>query len=155
MALSNRIVLVQDFWRLLTPDPVKLQQISKQINLHLDFPMFGCEGWLTYDRGKVAAVGIDGVFVIVLDPIFDRLGEVDPVPKDVSLQNLQPTSLEHEPPWPNLRLHKVQFGDPPVNMDKILRLKSTETKIYLSVLPGDILDGEGGNMWCYDFASSS
>jgi len=155
MSLGTRVVLIQDFWRLLSPDTIKLQQVSKQIDLHIALSMLGNNGWITYDWGKVVVVGVHGVFVFVLDSIFDRLEQVDLASKDVSSRRLQATSLEHELPWPNLRLRKVQFGDPAVlNRDTLLCLKLTETKMYLSA-PSVYLDERDVNMWCYDFAPSS
>jgi hypothetical protein len=96
------------------------------------------EGYLAYDRGKIAVVGIHGVFVLVLDSILDQLGEVDLPPKDVSLQ--QPTSSEHKPSWPNLRLREVEFDDlDMINTDIISCLQLTETKLYVSVLSDDFI----------------
>jgi hypothetical protein len=166
MTLSNRIILVQDFWRLfptlsssspptLTPSPIKLQHISKQVDLYPDQQSLETQGYLAYDRGKVAVVGIYGVFVLVLDSILDQLEEIDLPPKDVSLDNLRSTSSGHEPSWPNLRLRGVQFDDPEMFTTGIIScLQLTETKLYLSVFTDDILDERGENMWCYDFASS-
>ena len=155
MMLSNRVILVQDFWRLLTPSPVTLQRISKQIDLYTDLPLLGVGGYLAYDRGKVAVAGPYGVFVLVLDSIFDRLREFDLPPKDDSLQSLQPTSPEHKPSWPNLRLREVQFDDPKMFTSGIVScLQLTETKLYLSVPSDNIVDERGENMWCCDFASS-
>ena len=165
MTLSGRIILIQDFWRLcptlsssspptLTPSPTTLQHISKQVDLYTDRPSLEMEGYLAYDRGKVAVAGIHGVFVLVLDSILDQLGEIEPPPKDVCLQSLQPESLEREPSWPHLRLREVQFEDPEMmNTDIISCLQLTETKLYLSVFD-DILDERGENMWCYDFGLS-
>jgi len=155
MALSNRIILIQDFWRLFAPSPVKLRHISKQIDFYIDRPSLEAEGYLAYDRGKVAIVGIHGVFVLILDSIFDRLGELDLPPKDFSLQGLQLTSPEHKPSWPALRLREVQFDDSEMlSTDIVSCLQLTETRLYLSVRSDDILDEQGENMWCYDFASS-
>jgi hypothetical protein len=113
------------------------------------------EGYLAYDNGKVAAAGLHGVFVLVLDSIFDQLGESDLPPKAISLEGLQSTSSVYAPSWPNLRLREVQFDDPemPTTMDFISCLQLTETKLYLSVFSDDILDERGENMWCYDFTS--
>jgi len=166
MATSNRIILIQDFWRLfptpsssspstLTPSPITLQQISKQVDFYIDRPTLEMEGYLAYDRGKVAGVGVHGVFVLVLDSILDQLGEIDLPPKDASLRNLRPGSSEHQQSWPCLRLCEVQFGDPDMlDMQIISCLQLTETKLYLSVFSDDIWDERGENMWCYDFASS-
>jgi len=167
MATSNRVILIQDFWRLfptfsssspptLTPSPITLQQISKQVDFYIDRPLLDMmEGYLAYDRDKIAVVGIHGIFVLVLDSILDQLGEVNLPPKDVSLRNLLLTSLEYKPSWPNLRLRKVEFDDLDVfNADMFSCLQLTETKLYLSVLLDDFGEERGGNMWCYDFASS-
>ena len=166
MALSTRIILIQDFWRLfptlsssspptLTESPIKLQHISKQIDFYVDRPTLETGGYLAYDCGKVAVVGIHGVFVLVLDSIFDQLGEMKPLPKHISLQNLRPSSSEHKPSWPNLRLREVEFHDPEMLSTEIIScLQLTETKLYLSVFTDDIFDDSGDNMWCYDFASS-
>jgi len=163
MAMSNRIILVQDFWRLfptlsstspstLIASPTTLRHISKQIDFYTERPLLEMEGYLAYDRGKVAVFGIHGVFVLVLDSILDQLGEIELLPKDPSLQKL-PKSSEHKPSWPNLRLREVQFDDLDMfNTEIISCLQLSETKLYLSVLSDDILDDQGGNMWCYDFA---
>ena len=166
MALSNRVILIQDFWRLLptlsssspptsTRSPITLQQISKQVDFYLERPLLETEGYLAYGHGKIAVVGIHGIFVLVLDSILDQLGEVDLPPKDVSLQNLQPTSPGHKPSWLNLRLREVEFdGLDMFDTDMVSCLQLTETKLYLSVLSDDFIEERGGNMWCYDFASS-
>jgi hypothetical protein len=49
------------------------------------------EGYLAYGDGKVAAVGLHGVFVLVLDSILNQLGEVDLPWKVISLEGLQST----------------------------------------------------------------
>jgi len=166
MALSNRIILIQDFWRLfptlssssppkLTPSPITLQQISKQIDFYIERPLLEVEGYLAYDQGKVAVVGLHGLFVLVLDSILDQLDEVDLPPKDASLQNLPPAPPGDKPSWPNLRLREVQFGDlDMLDVDLILCLQLTETKLYVSVLSEDFVEERGENMWSYDFASS-
>ena len=166
MATSNRIILIQDFWRLfptlsssspptLTPSPITLRDISKQVDFYIDRPILEMEGYLAYDRGKVAAIGIHGVFVLVLDSVFDQLGEMSLPPKDGSLQSLQPASSAHEPSWPHLRLREVQFDDPDMPNTQIIScLQLTETKLYLSLFSDDMWDERGENMWCYDFASS-
>lgn len=166
MAMSNRVILIQDFWRLfptfsssspptLTSSPITLQQISKQVDFYIDRPLLHTEGYLAYDRDKIAVVGIHGIFVLVLDSILDQLEEVDLPPKDVSLRNLPLTSPEHKPSWPNLRLREVEFYDLDMfNADMISCLQLTETKLYLSVLLDNFGEDLGGNMWCYDFASS-
>ena len=166
MTTGNRIILIQDFWRLfptlsssspptLTPSQTKLRDISKQVDFYTDRPILEMEGYLAYDRGRVATVGIHGVFVLVLDSILDQLGEMSLPPKDPSLQGLQPASSEHELSWPHLRLREVQFDDPDMlNTQIISCLQLTETKLYLSVFSDDIWDERGENMWCYDFASS-
>lgn len=160
MTRSSRIILVQDFWRLFptlsSPAPsVTLQQISKQVDVYTDRPLLEMEGYLAYGDGKVAAVGLHGVFILVLDSILDQLGEIDLPRKDISLERLQSTSSVHTPSWPNLRLREVQFDDPemPTTTDFISCLQLTETKLYLSVFSDNILDERGENMWCYDFAS--
>ncbi|KAF9642594.1 hypothetical protein BDM02DRAFT_3176644 [Thelephora ganbajun] len=165
MTMSNRIILVQDFWRLfptlsssspptLIPSPITLQHISKQVDFYTERPLLEAEGYLAYYRGKVAGVGIHGVYVLVLDSILDQLGEIELLPKDVSLQNLQTKSPEREPSWPNLRLREVEFDLEMFNAEIISCLQLTETKLYLSVLSDDIMDDRGENMWCCDFASS-
>ena len=161
MSQSTRVILIQDFWRLFpassssTPSPIPLQHISKQVDFYIDRPSLETEGYLAYDGGKVAVVGIHGVFVLILDPILDQLGEIAPLPKDISLQHLRPTSSEHKPSWPNLRLREVQFHDPEMSDTEIIScLQLTETKLYLSVFSDNLLDERGENMWCYDFASS-
>ena len=164
MALSNRIILIQDFWRLfptlssssppkLIPSPTSLQEISKQVDFYLERPLLEAEGYLAYDCGKVAVVGLRGLFVLVLDSILDQLDEIDLPPKDGSLQNLP--LPDHKPSWPNLRLREVQFDDLDMfNVDMISCLQLTETRLYLSVLSDDFIEERGGNMWCYDFGSS-
>jgi len=155
MTLSNRIILVQDFWRLFTPFPIKLQHVSKQLDFYTDRPMLETGGYLAYDRGKVAVIGVHGIFVLVLDSILDQLGEIDLPPKDFSLQHLPQTSSKDKPSWPNLRLREVQFDDLKIlSTDMISCLQLTETKLHLSVLSDGIMDERGENMWCYDFASS-
>ena len=155
MGMSSRIILVQDFWRLFAPSSTKLHHISKQIDFYSDRPTLEPQGYLAYDRGKVAIVCTYGIYVLVLDSILDRLGEIDPPPKDVSLRGLPPTPSGHKPSWPNLRLCEVEFdGLRILNTDMISCLQLTETRLYLSVLSDDIMDERGGNMWCYDFASS-
>jgi hypothetical protein len=161
MTRSSRIILVQDFWRLFpmlssSPSPpITLQHISKQVDVYTDRPLLEMEGYLAYGDGKVAAVGLHGVFVLVLDSILDQLGEIDLPPKAISLEGLQSTSSMYAPSWPNLRLREAQFDDPEMSttMDFISCLQLTETKLYLSVFSDDILDEQGENMWCYDFAS--
>jgi len=155
MMLSNRVIFVHDFWRLLTPSPVKLQHISKQVDLCISPWSEGAGSCLAYGRGKVAVAGPYGVFVFVLDSIFDRLGEFDLPPGDFSLQSLQPTSPEHKPSRPNLQLREVQFDDPKMfNSGIVSCLQLTETKLYLSVLSDNTTDERGENMWCCDFALS-
>ena len=166
MTQSNRIILIQDFWRLLptltpssppalTPSPITLQQISKQVDFYIERPWLEADGYLAYGYGKVAVVGSHGLFVLVLDSILDRLDEIDLPLKDVSLRSLQSTSSEHKSSWPNLRAREVQFDDLDTdNMDIVSCLQLTETKLYISVLSDDFTDEQGGNMWCYDFASS-
>lgn len=109
---------------------------------------------LAYDRGKVAIFGAYGVFVLALDSILDKLGEIDLLPKDASLKTSRRNSPEHKPSWPNLRLRQVVFDDLEVlGSDIISCLELTETKLYLSVISEDPLDERVQNMWCYDFAS--
>ena len=166
MALSNRIILIQDFWRLFptlspssphtsTPSPVTLRQIAKQVDFYTERPLLELEGYLAYDHGKVAIAGIHGIYVLVLDSILDQLGEIELPPKDVSLQSLQPITPEHTPSWQNLRLREVQFDYPGViGTDRVLCLQLTATKLYISAISADLVGERGGNMWCYDFASS-
>jgi len=163
MALSNRVILIQDFWRLFptfsssspptsTPSPTTLQKISKQVDFYIERPLLEAEGYLAYNDGKIAVIGIHGIFVLVLDSILDQLGEVDLPPKDVSLP---PASSEHNPSWPNLRLREVEFdGLDMFDTDVVSCLQLTETRLYVSVLSDDFNEDLGGNMWCYDFASS-
>lgn len=165
MALSTRIILIQDFWRLFptlsssspptfTPSPITLQNISKQVDLYIDRPTLETGGYLAYDRGKVAVAGIHGIFVLVLDSILDQLGDIELPQKHISLQSLRPAS-GHKPSWPNLRLREVEFHDPEMLDTEIIScLQLTETKLYLSAFTDDIFDDSGENMWCYDFASS-
>lgn len=165
MALSNRVILIQDFWRLLptfspsspptlTPSPITLQQITKQVDFYVDRPLLRTEGYLAYDRGKVAVLGTHGLYVLVLDSILDQFGDVDLPPKDVSLQSLQPASPEHTPSWPNLRLREVHFDDLAMSdINMVLCLQLTETRLYATVLFNEWLEARGGNMWYYDFAS--
>lgn len=166
MALSDRVILIQDFWRLLptvsqsspsvlTPSPITLQQIAKQVDFYIDQPLLFAEGYLAYDRGKVAVLGSHGLYVLVLDSVLDQFGDLDLPPKDVSLKSLQPTSPEHKPSWPNLRLREVRFGDLGMpSIDSALCLQLTETRLYATVLFNEWLEAQGGNMWCYDFGSS-
>ena len=156
MATSNRVILVQDFWRLIAPSKITLQQISKQVDFYIDGPTLPLEtmSCLAYDRGKVAIFGAYGVFVLVLDSILDQLGEIDLLPKHVSLQNLPQCPPQHKPSWPNLRLRQVVFDDLEVlRSDIISCLQLTETKLYLSVIAEDPLNERIENMWCYDFES--
>lgn len=111
---------------------------------------------LAYDCGKVAIFGSHGVFVLVLDSILDQLGEIDLLPKDLSLQILLPSSPEQKPSWPNLRLRQVDFDDLDVDESDIIScLQLTETKLYLSVISEDPWNERVANMWCYDFDSVS
>lgn len=166
MALSNRVILIQDFWRLLptfsssspptsTPSPITHQQIAKQVDFYVDRPLLRTEGYLAYDRGKVAVLGTHGLYVLVLDSILDHFGDVGLPPKDISLQNLQLASPEHTPSWPNLRLREVHFDDLAMSgINMALCLQLTETRLYATVLFNEWLEVRGGNMWYYDFASS-
>lgn len=166
MAMSGRVILVQDFWRLfpalspsspktLISSPVTLKDISKQVDFYIDQPPSLTEGYLAYDRGRVAAMGVHGVYVLVLDSILDKLGEIGSLPKDVSLQASQQISSEHRQSWPNLRLRKVEFNDLEMFKAALFScLQLSETKLYFSVLPDDAEDEGGENMWCCDFASS-
>lgn len=156
MATSNRVILVQDFWRLLAPSEITLRQISKQIDFYTERPSLPLEtmSCLAYDNGKVAIFGAYGVFVLVLDSILDQLGGVNLLPKDVSLQILPRSSPEYKPSWPNLRLRQVVFNDLEVRgLDIISCLQLTETKLYLSVISEDPMNERFENMRCYDFAS--
>jgi hypothetical protein len=94
------------------------------------------EGYLAYDRGKVAVVGLNGVYVLVLDSILDQLEDIRLRPKDASLRVTQQIS-EHKQSWPNLRLREVKFKDLKMfRTEMILCLQLTETKLYVSVLFG-------------------
>ena len=153
---SNRVILVQDFWRLVGPSKITLKQISKQVDFYIERPSLPLETrtCLAYDCGKVAIFGAYGVFVLVLDSILDQLGEIDLLPKDVSLQTLPHSLQDHKPSWPNLRLRLVLFKDLEVlGSDIISCLQLTETKLYVSVISEDPLNERVKNMWCYDFAS--
>jgi hypothetical protein len=166
MALSNRIILIQDFWRLFstfpsssphgsTPPPVTLRQIAKQVDFYTERPLLEVEGYLAYDRGKVAIAGIHGIYVLVLDSVLDQLGEIELPPKDVSLQSLERITSEHTPSWQNLRLREVRFDYPDITeAGRVLCLQVTATKLYVSALSGDWVNERGENMWCYDFARS-
>lgn len=156
MATSNRVILIQDFWRLIAPSQITLKQIAKQIDFYLEQPTLPLETMthFAYDRGKIAIFGAHGVFVLVLDSILDQLGEIDSLPKDVSLQIFSKSSPEHKPSWPNLRLRQVLFNNLEVlESDIVSCLQLTETKLYLSVISEDPLSQPTDNMWCYDFAS--
>ena len=166
MAMGGRVILVQDFWRLfptlsssspqtLVPSPVTLKDISKQV----DFNCVGqlsspTEGYLAYDRGKVAVMSTNGVYVLVLDSILDKLGEIRPLQKDTSL----PTAHQipkGDPSWPSLRAREVEFDEYEMaTAAMFLCLQLSETKLYFSVLPGGARGDQNENMWCYDFASS-
>ena len=166
MAMSGRVILIQDFWRLFpassssasqTPilSPRILKDISKQVDFYVEHPPPLTEGYLAYDRGKVAVMGGHGVYVLVLDSILDKLGEIRSLSKDYSLQTAQQTSPKQEQSWPNLRLREVEFGDLEMhNMALFLCLQLSETKLYFSLLPNDAIVDRDENMWCYDFASS-
>jgi hypothetical protein len=166
MAMSGRVILIQDFWRLLpissasspqtqTPSPITVKDISKQVDFYTKQPSSLVDGYLAYDRGKVAVMGVHGVYVLVLDSILDQLGEIRPVPKDVSLQTAQQVSPKHKQSWPSLRLREVEFHDIAIpTMDLFLCLQLSETKLYFSVLQSDARNDGDENMWCYDFASS-
>lgn len=156
MAMSNRVILVQDFRRLLKPSKITLKQISKQVDFYIERPSLPAdtETCLAYDNGKVAIFGAHGLYILVLDSILDQLGEIDLLPKDVSLRGL-PRSSEQNPSWPNLRLRKVEFDDLEVlRSDIISCLQLTKTRLYVSVISEDPLNERGDNVWCYDFASS-
>lgn len=159
MAMSGRVILIQDFWRLfptlsssspitLTPSPITLKDISKQVDFYAQQPSTLMEGYLAYNRGKVGVIGIHGVYVLVLDSILDKLGEIGPLPKDASLRSM------HKNSWPNLRLRKVEFHDFEMPSTAVfLCLQLSETKLYFSVLQDEAGRGRDENMWCYDFAS--
>ena len=160
--LSDEVILVQNFWRLLpilsssqsTPiqSPTTLRNISKQVFFHSAPLPRHAEGCLAYDRGKVAVLNRHGIYVLVLDSILDEFGEIDLPPKDISLQTL-PRSPGHEPPWPNLRFREVKFCGVEMSCTGIiLCVQLTETKLYFSVFPNDVTDERGENMWCYNFA---
>lgn len=166
MALSGRIILIQDFGRLfptlsssssqtLIQSPITLKDISKQVDFYISQPSLLREGYLAYDRGKVGVMGAHGVYVLVLDSILDKLGEIRSLPKDDSIQTTQWMSSEHEESWPSLRLREVEFYDLDMPSTALfLCLQLSETKLYFSVLPDDVAGGQDENMWCYDFASS-
>lgn len=166
MTMSSMVILVQDFWRLLPnlpdsppetpgPPPITLKDISKQVDFYTKHPSPQSEGYLAYNNGKVAVMGKHGVYVLVLDSVLDELGEINSLPKDVSLQAMQPTSPKHEESWPSLRLREVEFRDLDMSTTTSFScLQLSETKLYFTVLPNDDVDDGGGNMWCYDFASS-
>ena len=161
LTLSNKIILVQGFWRLVPVltsssstsvlSPLSFGNISKQVEFHSQPPLRTTEGCLAYDRGKVALVSVHGIYVLVLDSILDQWGDIDFPQKDVSLQTLLRSS-EHRLPWPSLRLREVKFGDVEIPGRRVvLCLRLTETKLYFTVFPNDIAEERGGNMWCYDF----
>ncbi|KAF9777862.1 hypothetical protein BJ322DRAFT_513946 [Thelephora terrestris] len=155
MAMSNRVIIIQDFWRLVGPSKIMLKQIAKQIDFYVQRPSLPTETetCLAYDCGKVAIFGALGIYVLVLDSILDQLGDIDLPSKDPSLRNLMRPS-EHEQSWPNLRLRKVIFYDLQVSRGDILScLQLSKTKLYLSVISVDPLNERSDNMWCYDFAS--
>lgn len=163
--MSNRVILIQDFRRLLPalsssssstliPSPIKIKDISKQVDFYPERPSPETEGYLAYDRGKVAIIGTHGAYVLVLDSILDQLEEIKPLPKDISLRT-QYISSKHKPSWPNLRLLQVGFNDPKMFNDVMFScLQLTETKLFFSLIPDHEGEGWDGNMWCYDFASS-
>lgn len=153
MAMSNRVILVQDFQRLIGPSQTMLKDISKQIDFYIERPSLptNTETYLAYDRGKVAIFGAHGIFILVLDSILDKLEEIKLPPKDISLRDLEKSS-EHEGSWPNLRLRKVEFDNRVVSGTGITPcLQLTETRLYFSVISEDPPNGD--NMWCYDFGS--
>ncbi|KAF9789183.1 hypothetical protein BJ322DRAFT_1017897 [Thelephora terrestris] len=124
LTLSFRVILIQDFWRLLPVSPSSsptsvpslplLKDISKQIDFYIEPPLVQRDGLLAYHRGRVAVVRTYGIYVLNLDSILDQLGEIALPTKDDLLEN-PPNSAECDPSWPDLRL--------------------TETKLYLSVFP--------------------
>lgn len=164
-ATSNRVILIQDFWRLLptlssssppasVPSSVMLRDISKQVDFYGQQPTSEPEGYLAYDSGKVAIIGTQGIYVLVLDSILDQFGDIKPLPKDISLQTTQPASLRHEQSWPNLRLRQVGFENQELfSRVMFLCLQLTETKLYFSLLPTQEEDLDD-NMWYCDFSSS-
>lgn len=131
-----------------------LRDISKQVDFYSQLPTSEREGYLAYDGGKVAIIGTQGIYVLMLDSILDRFGDIKPLPKDVSLQTTHHTPLRHEQTWPNLRLRQVEFENHEL-LSKVmfLCLQLTETKLYFSLLPTQEEDWDN-NMWYYDFASS-
>lgn len=165
MTMSSRIILIPNFWRLfstLSPSspstspssPITLQDISMQVDFHDQSPSV-MQGYLAYDRGKVAIACVHGVFVLVLDSILGQLGDIDPPPNHIPLSGSQPTSSGLQPPWPNLRLREIRFDDPEMFDTGFMScLQLTETKLYLSYSNDYWDDERGDNMWCYDFASS-
>lgn len=161
MAMSGRVILIQDFWRLfLTPSTspktsITLKDISKQVDFYLKQPSPLTEGYVAYDRGKVAVMGIHGVYILVLDSILDKLGEIRPPSRDTSSQIAQQTSSEHTESWPSVRLREVKLNDFDISKTALfLCLQLSETKLYFSVLQSELGGGRDQNMWCYDFASS-
>ena len=155
MAMSNRVALVQDFWRLITPPQITLREVLKQIDFCIQRPSLptNTKACLAYDQGKVAIFGPYGIYVLVLDSVLDRFGVIDLPLKHDSLQNL-PRSSEREPSWPNLRVRKVAFPDlKALDSDVISCLQLTETKLYTSVISEDRRYQRIENMWCYDFGS--
>jgi hypothetical protein len=161
LTLSFRVILVQDFWRLLpvspsssptsVPSPQLLKDISKQIDFYIDPPFAQRDGRLAYDRGRVAVASTYGIYVLTLDSILDQLGEIALPPKDDSLETPL-NSAERDPPWPDLRVREVSFGNI-FSTETVPCLQLTETRLYLSVFPRYFRDKRGENMWCYDFAS--
>lgn len=162
LTLSGKVTLVQDFWRLIpifssstsTLLRLTLGNISKQVDFYSKrpLPITAAGGRLAYNRGKVAYVNSDGLYLLVLDSMLDQLGEIDFPQGSGSLQVL-PGLSKRESPWPDLRLREVRFDGVEIPIEEIiLCLQLTETKLYFSVFPKDFRDERGENMWCYDFA---
>jgi hypothetical protein len=161
LKLSFRVILVQDFWRLLpvspsfsptsVPSTPPLKDISKQIDFYIEPPLVQRDGRLAYHRGRVAVARTYGIYVLNLDSILDQLGEIALPSKDDSLEN-PPNSAERDPSWPDLRVRGVSFGNI-FSTETVPSLQLTETKLYLSVFPKYYRDKRGENMWRYDFAS--
>ncbi|KAF9789196.1 hypothetical protein BJ322DRAFT_1177087 [Thelephora terrestris] len=161
LTLSFRVILVQDFWRLLpvspsfsptsVPSTPLLKDISKQIDFYIEPPFAQRDGRLAYDRGRVAVASTYGIYVLTLDSVLDQFGEIALPPKDDSLEMpLDPA--ERDPSWPDLRVREVSFGNI-FSTETVPSLQLTETRLYLSVFPKYFRDKRGENMWCYDFAS--
>ena len=68
MAMSNRVILVQDFWRLIMPSQITLRQIAKQVDFYIEqlsLPT-DTETCLAYHCRKVAVFGAHGIYVLLV-----------------------------------------------------------------------------------------